>query len=618
MLFPIPEPHLWADPGDTSYSRWQRRLARWLKIPFVPARETWIQGYQAYEERLAAERDEYDHWLRQVEAYEMAMAEYDEQGDHMAEMLPEYLHHLKLSHWRKVQEKKSERYYDHVDYCEVDRWYFDENAYYFLIVTWPLPYGVSIAQFLEPDVANTLSSNFGSKTSVEHNPNNHERPGLWVIVEHKAGRGLVPGFIAYSDMIKSIPKTAPPLVFPIGVGANSKGRFYDMDEIYTVLVAGQKGSGKSNQINSIICTWLQRAKPDELRLFLTDLKGGLEFYAYNGIPHLGGDVELKMRLSKDGESEMVRLGQEVLEEPYQVAPVLRYMEQEMSRRQKLMKGRARKISTYNKKHKKKPLSRWVLVVDELATLADSEHKKECYTPLAELVRKGRAVGIYIMLATQVPDKTVLTRQIAGNLDFRMVGYLPDGPSSALTLGDGSWDATRLPPDVKGRMVCRWNKKQVVQTPYISELVIDRVIKAVKLGQQSDAQATEESAIAQEIFTYALEFLGGQCAYREIFAHFRNRIPERKIRNVLKAFELDIESLTPVIPLEDDEYYLLPSLPDGNEGQTGRRLVDVVDFHEQKWLDRLRQAASGNNPTNGVGQPNSKIEPAAEPEWLAQL
>jgi hypothetical protein len=598
MLFWIPDNTFWRDPGEFPYAAAPRWLYRLLAgQDFFDAPPAWITQYQRRAARLQRQQEEYDLYLQKLANYEAALAEYQDQGEEMAERLPYYLHNLRLSHWRRFQEKKEERYRDHVDYCVVEEWYFDEMAYFFWINTWDdFPYGITIKQFQEPEIADTLSVNFGSQVTVEVNARNHERPGLWIVVEHKAGRGLVPAWVNYTDMIKAIPKTAPPLVYPVGVGAHNKALFYDMDEIFTVLVVGQKGSGKSVFINSTLCTWLQRATPQDVRLFLTDLKGGVELYDYNGIPHLGGDVDHKMRLKKDGEPEMVRLGQQILEEPYQVVPVLKYMELEMSRRQQILKrSRVRKVSAYNKRHREKPLSRWVLVVDELATLADSEHRKEAYTSLAELVRKGRAAGIYCILATQVPDKTVLTRQIAGNMDFRLVGYLSDGPSSGIALGDGSYDATRLPPEVRGRRVCRWNKKEVVQAPFISDMTISRIVGAVKHGQQASADDAEEAALAQEIFTYALDELGGMCDNRELFAHFRNRIPKHKIHSILKAWEVSEtpDGLWPIITLDDDEYYLLPSVKNGNRGQLPRQLMDTADFDQERenWLKIIRSRVS---------------------------
>lgn len=619
MLFLMPDPTFWDDLGSFPYSKSLRRLHRLIHGRFFQTRPAWAEQYQRLEQRLQREAEEYEIYQQQLANYQAMMAEYQAQGVEMAERLPFYLHNLRLSHWRKVIEKKSERIYEHIDYCVIEDWYFDEMAYFFWVNTWDrFPYGLTIKQFQEPEIADTLGVNFGSKVTIEINDRNNERPGLWIVVEHKAGRGLVPSWVNYTDMIKVIPKSAPPLVFPVGVGAHNKALFYDMDEIYTILIAGQKGSGKSVTINSILCTWLQRATPKDVRFFLTDLKGGVELYDYNGVPHLGGDVDHKMKLKKDGETELVRLGQQILEEPYQVAPVLRYMELEMSRRQQILKharGGIRSISAFNKQHKKNPLSRWVLVIDELATLADSECRKEAYTSLAELVRKGRAVGIYVILSTQVPDKTVLTRQIAGNLDFRLIGYLSDGPSSGLALGDNSYDAVRLPPDVRGRRICRWNKKEIIQSPFISGMTIAKIVKAAKSGQQTTIEDAEDAALAQDIFTYALENFGGVCDYRELFKHFRNRIPRHKIQSILKAWEISNE-VKQVITINNNEYYLLPSTNNSNRGHFPRKLIDVTDFENDAKSETSEihktQDTGTEDPLDWVTEINRKNGSSDEP------
>jgi len=610
MFFPIPDPALWDDPGQIPYNRLARLLGG---NKFYPSRPQWTAQYQRWQEKQAELAEETARYERELADRQASLAEYQEQGEVMAERLPLYLHNLCLSHWRKEIEKKTDRWADKIDYCLIDGWMFDESSYYFHISTSPLPYGLKIPMFLDQGIADTLSANFYSKTWVEYN-GHEQRPGLWVIVEHRAGRGLLPKYVEYSHALKALPKTAPPLAWVVGIGANNKATIANIGEIYTVLISGQKNSGKSNVINCAICTWIQRAQPAHLRLFLTDLKGALEFYNYNGIPHLGGDVDIKMRIKKDGPLEKVRLGQEVLSEPYQVVPVLKYLEAEMARRQNLMKGKAKNIYTYNKKSKKK-LSWWVLVIDELATLADSPVHKEAYASLAELVRKGRAVGVCCVLATQIPDKTVITRQIAGNMDFRIVGYLADGNSSGLTLGDGTWDAVRLPTDIRGRMIARWNTKRVVQVPFISEMVSNRIINAVKHGDAASIEETEETAIAQELFSYSLDNLDGLCPQNGLFNHFRNLIPQHRIKTVLKSYEITQteNGLEPVIQLGDDEFYLLPARPDGNNGQYPRQLVTVEEFERQKgtWLEiiqfRSRQTVNGNG--NGRRVTGGNLKPA---------
>lgn len=594
MIFPIPEPAQWAEPGPVPYSRWRR----WLYAAnLINTRPQWVEQWRAYMERQQRLAEDMARYQAEMDAYNELMAEYQAEGEHIAERLPYYLHKAQLSYKRTVSDRKREgMVHIKVEYCHVRQWSFDEHAFYFEIDPHNIPEGVMKKDFND-DVAATLSLNLTSTVTIEVNPPNHQqRPGLWIVVEHKAGRGLIPKYVDYAKMFEHLPKTAPPLLFPVGVGVNGKSYYADMDEMITVLIVGSRGAGKSNIINALLCTWLQRARPDQLRLFMTDLKGGLEFDDYDGLPHLGGDVDIKMRLDKDSDLEEVRLGQEICTEPYQVVPMLQYIEAEMDRRQRLLRGQARKISAYNKRRKNK-LSYWVVVIDELATLTDSAQAKEAKSSLAELARKGRAVGIYLILATQIPDKSVLTRQIAGNMDCRIVGRMADGPSSGLSLGNGSWAATRLPLDQPGRMIWRWADMVTIQAPLISEFTIKQITRAARTGAQ--AVDTEATAQAEEIFIYALEALGGLCTTRELYAHFRNHIAKHRITTLLKQWEVTETAgeLKPTITLGDDHYYLLPSVrtPDGS---TGRQLIDVTAFdqHKADYLPAIRAKAVSRDPS----------------------
>ena len=624
--FPIPSPSFWTDPGPAPFRKLVRGLSR---QQFEPGQgiDTWHDLWRRYNERLKRDQEDFIRWQKQQADYEMLIAEREAEGEHIAERLPIYLHKQKLSHIRTVQDRRFEgRFWDRVDYCEIEEWHFDTEAHCFKIDTRRLPYGLSISQFLHEDVKKSLSVNLDSHVDIVYNQVEDVYPGrgLWVIVEHRTSRGIIPSYIDYSQMIKIIPKEAPPLLFPVGVAANGVAKFADMDSICNVLVAGSKGAGKSNALNSILCTWIKRCHPSDLRLLLIDLKGGIEFSAFSGIPHLGGDIAVTVTGLAD--DTPVCLGQNLAKHPHEAIKILAYAEAEMKRRFGVLEGKAKKVTDWNKKYKEK-MSRIVVVIDELASLMhDTTHKKDALRLLSSIARMGRAPAVYILAATQIPDKSVLNLQLSGNFDGRYVGRIPNGSASGVALGAGEYDASYLPKDIPGRMLWKWDDLIEVQAPYIGDMVVKNVIKSVKEGDIIDAQTAQDLEVAQELFEYALDELDGACPVRELFDHFRDTHPQHKIRNILYKWEAstnDNGEIGPVIELGETQYYLLPSSRIKRRGQSSRKLIDVdqvknnpkdfVKYFGENWC----QVSSDTKNGDGVIQYNGNLTHSQPIEEISQ-
>lgn len=196
------------------------------------------------------------------------------------------------------------------------------------------------------------------------------------------------------------------------------------DETVHGLIGGRTGSGKTVLIHDLICGLIQAYHPNELELYLLDFKG-TEFnvYARNEIPHLrtvAVDCDIEVGLN-----------------------VIKHLIDEMNRRFKLFD----EVEVNDYRHyraKGKQLSRIVLVVDEIQVLTqylDNRISAQIETSLIDLLKRGRAAGIHVMMGTQSPS-SVLSNQILQQIAIRIC-LLADQSVSRLVLGESNTAASGL-------------------------------------------------------------------------------------------------------------------------------------------------------------------------------
>ena len=105
----------------------------------------------------------------------------------------------------------------------------------------------------------------------------------------------------------------------------------------------------------------------------------------------------------------------------------------------------------------------VLIIDELAELDD----KDAQCSLNRLARLSRAAGIHLILATQRPDATLFkdfskTRAL---LPARMCFSVADEVNSRIVLGSAAAD--KIPKNIPGRAVFKWETETIVQSMYMN-------------------------------------------------------------------------------------------------------------------------------------------------------
>jgi S-DNA-T family DNA segregation ATPase FtsK/SpoIIIE len=200
-----------------------------------------------------------------------------------------------------------------------------------------------------------------------------------------------------------------PLTLALGKTVNGEPYVTNLAAMPHLLIAGATGTGKSVGLNSMICSLLLKATPDEVRLILIDPKH-LELGIYADIPHLLTPVVTDAKVA---------------------ANVLRWAVAEMEKRIRMLASEGvRNIGQFNNiiraespapaegEEPLKPLHYIVIIIDELADLMmiSSREVEEAITRLAQM---ARAVGIHLILATQRPSVDVLTGLIKANFPSRI-------------------------------------------------------------------------------------------------------------------------------------------------------------------------------------------------------
>lgn len=174
----------------------------------------------------------------------------------------------------------------------------------------------------------------------------------------------------------------------IGRDIDGKDIVEDLADIHDIMISGEKGSGKSAAITSMVLGMAERMSPKELRMGFIDKKQ-LDGEMLSHLPHNIFKDSKKLSCAATA-ADAIKILDWYAKEGEVKAEVLR-------------KAGCNDIKDYNEKFPDKKLPYDVLVFDEYSTLMTSASKEEreiFNEKLKNLISLERARGIYVICATQ--------------------------------------------------------------------------------------------------------------------------------------------------------------------------------------------------------------------------
>jgi hypothetical protein len=427
-----------------------------------------------------------------------------------------------------------------------------------------VPFGINPKKLVDSDVLTAIANSIGHPVGGQCS----DTGAGTIIYVSLAGRNDFVDSILFREMLPKVPKDALPLTFICGATKNGGREWRTLESLPHFMGAGETGGGKTNFMHDMVCTFISRNPPSEVRLAMIDLKfGGVALNRYAGVPHLVSIVNEPKEEQEETTDDKPDEPKEpkIPDVPTGIAndipsavTVLRWAYFESVRRGEMFlsdkKHHPQKIDEWNRWHRSKHLPRVVIFVDELALLmdktdVDSKHElvmiKLARYYIKSILRLARSSGIHLCGFTQSLDKSVMGVAFKTNVSGRICFSVGDATSSILVVGDGL--AVNLQP--AGRAIYkRGTDKFMVQTPLITEADITECVRNAKAGKQM-FKFTSQAITPEDLIRFAVNegnYMLGQTAVME---HFKNQVGFNElVQSILpdmdgKEFEVDGEIYT---------------------------------------------------------------------------
>ena len=220
-------------------------------------------------------------------------------------------------------------------------------------------------------------------------------------------------------------------------------------------------------MQNIILSIAATNTPDQARVILIDPKMGVDYFAFENLPHLQGGV------IDDQEAAIYHLNQLLVE---------------MDRRYQVL--RQNKVSDLFSLNSKPTATEhlpilWI-IHDEFAEWMMTEEYKDTVTNVvSRLGVKARAAGLFLVFAAQRPDNLVMPMQLRANLGNRLILRVDSEGTSEIALGEPS--AENLLG--KGHLAAKLGGESSIitaQVPFVGPKELEEIVARI---QQEETEET---------------------------------------------------------------------------------------------------------------------------------
>lgn len=205
-----------------------------------------------------------------------------------------------------------------------------------------------------------------------------------------------------------------------GKGYKNENLISNMNKFPHVLVSGQSGCGKTEEIKMIISNLINNFTERDINIYFSDLSDVNDFRMFKQNEQVKGYVQ---NLNESHE-------------------LFEYLQHIYTKRLKIFSSRnCTNIKDYNKYNEQRRMSYIYVILDEFADYfpankldGDYNKKIKCYNIIKKLVRETRKVGMFFIIGIQRPDTTVLDPSLRSGLCTK-ISFSQNSDASSLTVCD---------------------------------------------------------------------------------------------------------------------------------------------------------------------------------------